>query len=135
MALPQKKNDTRRQVRCVQAQIAAVLATMVGSALVLVSLQGSIDRLLDRFPNKDYSYLDILSRISGLIFLATAVFYFTDTWRQCRESPEQRSLRILLAANLLALAVAAVKLGMIFQAPSGTGRAEAEEEDLAVELL
>lgn len=130
MALPHKKDDTRRQVGCIQAQMAAVLVTMVGSALVLITLQGSIDRLQDRFPGKDYDYLDVLPRISGLIFLATAAFYFLDTWRQCRESPAQRSLWILWGANLLALAVAAVKLEMVFETPAGQAQAQAEAEDV-----
>ena len=111
--------STEKAVRNLDRQILAVLFTMLGSAIVIVTLQGTKDRLLDVIPGKDYSYLERLPRISGLIFLLTAVFYFCDSFDQFRKTPGQRSLNVLLAANFLAMVAAVVKLELIYTRPRG----------------
>ena len=111
--------STEKAVRNLDRQILAVLFTMLGSAIVIITLQGTKDRLLGVIPGKDYSYLEHLPRISGLIFLLTAVFYFCDSYDQCRRTPGQRSLKVLLAANFLAMVAAVVKLELIYERPHG----------------
>ena len=111
--------STEKAVRNLDRQILAVLFTMLGSAIVIITLQGTKDRLLDVIPGKDYSYLERLPRISGLIFLLTAVFYFCDSFDQFRKTPGQRSLNVLLAANFLAMVAAVVKLELIYTRPRG----------------
>lgn len=111
--------STEKAVRNLDRQILAVLFTMLGSAIVIITLQGTKDRLLGVIPGKDYSYLEHLPRISGLIFLLTAVFYFCDSYDQCRRTPGQRSLKVLLAANFLAMVAAVVKLELIYERPYG----------------
>lgn len=111
--------STEKAVRNLDRQILAVLFTMLGSAIVIITLQGTKDRLLDVIPGKDYSYLERLPRISGLMFLLTAVFYFCDSCDQCRKTPGQRNLNVLLAANFLAMVAAVVKLELIYTRPRG----------------
>ena len=111
--------STEKAVRNLDRQILAVLFTMLGSAIVIITLQGTKDRLLDVIPGKDYSYLERLPRISGLIFLLTAVFYFCDSCDQCRQTPGQRSLNVRLAGNCLAMVAAVVKLELIYTRPRG----------------
>lgn len=108
---------TAKRVRNLNNQIGTVMATMIGSAIVIVVLQGTKDRLLNRCPGKNYDYLEVLPKISGLIFMFAAIFYFYDTWRQKNENPGQKSLTLLLAANFLALVAAAVKLEIILETP------------------
>ncbi len=117
--MDQSCGSTEKAVRNLDRQILAVLFTMLGSAIVIVTLQGTKDRLLDVIPGKDYSYLERLPRISGLIFLLTAVFYFCDSFDQFRKTPGQRSLNVLLAANFLAMVAAVVKLELIYTRPRG----------------
>ncbi|MEA4920184.1 MAG: hypothetical protein VB078_04620 [Clostridiaceae bacterium] len=109
--------DTTKRVHNLNNQIGAVMATMIGSAIVIVVLQGTKERLLNRCPGKNYDYLEVLPKISGLIFMFAAIFYFYDTWRQKKETPGQKSLSLLLAANFLALVASAIKLEIILETP------------------
>lgn len=108
-----------KAARNLDRQIAAVMATIAASVIVIVTLQGTKDRLLDIFPNKNYDYLEKLPKISSMIFVFTSLFYVYDTWRQCRETPGQRSLSFLLAANSLAMVAAAVKFELVCERKPG----------------
>lgn len=117
-----------KSAKSLDKQILAVLATIFAGVLVIVTLQGTKERLLRPVEGKNYAFLDKMPRVTGLIFAATSAFYLYDTACQCRESPGQKELKLLLAANFFALFAAAVKLELVYKRKANeTAQQEADQ--------
>lgn len=117
-----------KSAKSLDRQTMAVLLTVFSSVLVIITLQGTKQRLISPVQGKNYTYLDKLPKVTGAIFAMTAAFYLFDSFKQYRETPAQRELLLLLWANIFALVAAAVKMGLIYsRKPNETAQQEADQ--------
>lgn len=123
-----RDEEKLKSAKSLERQIGAVLLSIFASILVIITLQGTRERLISPIEGKSYAYVDKLPLVTGLLFAATSAFYLFDSLRQCRESPGQRQLQILLAANLFALVASVVKMELIYERRSNeTAQQEAAQ--------
>lgn len=126
--MDRQDEEKMKSAKSLERQIGAVLLSILASVLVIITLQGTRERLISPIPGKSYKYVDRLPLVTGVLFALTSAFYLFDSVRQCRESPGQRQLQLLLAANLFALIASAVKFELICERkPNETAQQEADQ--------
>ena len=102
--------------------MAAVMAIIVANLLSLLALQGNLNRQEDRFPCRDYSWLELLPRASTVITLTVSVYFLWLAWHQYRQQPRQTAMVFLLLANALAAGAILLKADVLFFLPREDSR-------------
>ena len=102
----------KNEVKLAERQLALLGASMLSSVMVLVVVWSQRDQALGRHPQRDYSFTRGLGILAALLSSGIALVWLWLAWKDCRESPEDRSLTLPLGANALAAAAALLRFRM-----------------------
>jgi hypothetical protein len=99
-------------VRRAERQLGLLAISLISSGLLAIAVWGQRDQALQRHPERDYRYTRTLAVTAALLSSGLALVWVWLSWKDCRESPEDKTLTVPLAANALAAAAALLRFRM-----------------------
>ena len=99
-------------VRRAERQLGLLAVSLFSSGLLAAAVWGQREQALRRHPERDYRYTRTLAVLAALLSTGLALVWLWLAWKDCRESPEDKTLTIPLGANALAAAAALLKFRM-----------------------
>ena len=66
--MDRQDEEKMKSAKSLERQIGAVLLSILASVLVIITLQGTRERLISPIPGKSYKYVDRLPLVTGVLF-------------------------------------------------------------------
>lgn len=109
------------------AQMVALFAIIVATIISIMTLQGLKEQQSGVCPEKDYSFLKQLPKVSTAILLAAGLYFLYLAYHDHKANPENSRLNWLFIANLAAVTAALIRADIAYL-PGTPSEAQLTEE-------
>lgn len=110
IAVPIKIKEER-----IDWQIIAIIFVIVANIIAIVTLAGFKEKLSGESTEKNFDYLDELTKINITIIAITSAFFLYITYMDYQET-QTENLKWVFFANLIIMAAVIIKYSVIFKA-------------------